>query len=303
MGIHFHQHDQGHDHEPSDIPRVLTRALIVTAAFMGIELVGGILANSLALVSDSAHMLMDVGALLLSLFAYWITRRPSTPSMSFGYHRAEILGAVVSGLLIWLVSGLLIYEAILRLRNPPEVQGAWVFGVALVGLAANLLSMGMLHRSSHASMNVRAAYLHLLSDALGSVGVVISGAVIWFTGWRPIDPIMTLAMAVLMLASSWKLMTEAIGVLMEGAPRGVDPARVQGDLTALPGVIEVHDLHIWTVSTGRLALSVHLISAGQEAILAAANDVLKQKHGIVHTTIQVEHPERFQSERCYDCGR
>jgi cobalt-zinc-cadmium efflux system protein len=317
MGIHLHHdhgdgHDQGHgpDHEhghghrhgPPRVSRALTRALIVTVVFMVVELVGGYLANSLALLSDAGHMLTDVGALCLSLFAHWMSKKPSTPRMSFGYHRAEILGALLSGLVIWLLAGGLIYEAVSRLQSPPEVKGPIVLGVALVGLLANLASMAMLHSSQQSNMNVRAAYLHLITDAMGSVGALVAGAVLMFTGWQIIDPIITLLVAALMLFSSWQLVRDAVVVLMESTPGHLDPGAVLAELQAIPGVREAHDLHIWTVASGRPALSVHLVAADAERVLRAANDLLSERYRIIHTTIQVEHPDHFQSERCYDCA-
>ena len=297
---HDHQHNHGHDHTRA--PQVIVRAIGITVVFMLIELIGGYFSNSLALISDGAHMLTDVGAMLLSLFAIWVSRRPSTSRMSFGYHRAEILGALGSGLLIWMISGLLIFEAILRLRNPPPVQGATVFVIATIGLFANILCMRMLHHARDDNMNVRAAYLHMLSDALGSIGAIVAGLVIWLTGWRPIDPIITFFFAILMLYSSFSLVKEAVGILMESTPPGIDAEQVRRDLQALASVQEAHDLHIWTVSSGRLALSVHLIANGPEDVLNPAMEMLETRYKIVHTTIQVERPDEFQSERCYDCG-
>lgn len=310
---HDDDHDHDHEHEPGPgghfhfgagtAPGVILRAIGITVIFMVIELAGGWIANSLALISDAAHMLTDIGAMLLSLFAIWISRRPSNAVMSFGYQRAEILGALASGLAIWLISGLLVYEAIRRLESPPDVHGPIVFIVALIGLIANLASMRMLHSATGHNMNVRAAYLHMLSDALGSVGAVIAGAILWWTHWRPIDPIITLCFAGLMLVSSWNLVKEAVSILMESTPAGVDPFQVKKDLEAIAGVTEVHDLHIWTVASGKPALSVHLIAAQTgQSLLTAANLLLKEKHGIAHTTIQIERPEEFVSERCYDCA-
>lgn len=304
MSFHTHHHD-GDCASQSDRPDAsvsLKRALWITVAFMFVEAIGGYFANSLALLSDAAHMLTDVGAISLSLFALWVSRRPSTPTMSFGYHRAEILGALASGLAIWLLAGLLSYEAILRLKSPPAVQGPIVFVVAAIGLCANLASMWMLHRNRDENMNIRAAYLHMIADALGSIGALIAGAVLWFTDWRPIDPIVTIFFSLMMLVGSWRLVRESVGVLMESTPAHLDPEEVRRELQALPGVKEAHDLHIWTVSSGRLALSVHLISTEYENVLNSANQVLLDRYGIKHTTIQVEHPERFQSDRCYDCA-
>ncbi|MBI2711930.1 MAG: cation transporter [Bdellovibrio sp.] len=296
-GAHPHLHF-GHTH--TEGPRAITRAMIITLVFMAFEFIGGWFANSLALISDGAHMLTDVGALLLSLFAFWMARRPVTLSMSFGYHRAEILGALTSGLLIWGISGVLIYEAIIRLQSPPEVKGPVVFVVASIGLVANLASMWMLRNAKEENLNTRAAYLHMLSDSLGSVGAIIAGAVLWFSGWQMIDPIMTILFAILMLVSSWSLVKESLNILMESTPAHLNPSAIKRDLEKIQGVEESHDLHIWSVSSGKYALSVHLISKDAE-VLNQANDLLKARYGIVHTTIQVEHPDRFQSERCYDC--
>ncbi len=300
---HSHGHGHGHDHGPAS-PRAIVKAIGITATFMIVEFVGGWWANSLALISDAAHMLTDVGALLLSLFAIWVSRRPVSSTMSFGWHRAEILGALASGLIIWALAGFIVYEAVQRLQNPPEVQGLTVLVIAAVGLAANLVSMRLLHSSKHENMNVRAAYLHMLADTLGSVGAVVAGGVLWLTGWRPIDPIITLLFAGLMLVSSWSLVKEALAVLMESTPSHLDPAKVHAELAGLTGVRECHDLHIWSVSSGRLALSVHLITEGKGSgdVLAAANSLLQEKYGIIHTTIQIENPEEFKSERCYDCA-
>jgi len=305
---HSHSHDCSHSpsghhssHFKGKAPRIILQAILITTFFMGVELVGGWISNSLALISDAAHMLTDVGAMLLSLFALWVARRPVTPSMSFGYHRAEILGALLSGLMIWMISGVLIYEAIIRIQSPPEVQGSIVFVVASIGLAANLASMWMLHGAKDDNLNIKATYLHMLADALGSIGAIIAGGVLWLTDWKPIDPIITIFFAILMLVSSWSLVKEAVGVLMESTPEHLNPLQVKEDLQKIAHVREAHDLHIWAVTSGKTALSVHLVSDSPQLVLAAANELLQSKYGIVHTTIQIEHPDQFQSERCYDC--
>lgn len=300
-----HDHGQGRSHfhfHSSSAPQAIFRAMGVTLLFMVIEAIGGWYSNSLALLSDAAHMLTDVGAMLLSLFAIWVSRRPSTQKMSFGYHRAEILGALVSGLTIWLLAGILVFESFHRLRSPQEVQGGVVSIVATIGLLANILSMRMLHHAQHENMNAKAAYLHMLSDALGSIGAIVAGLVLYFYDWRPIDPIVTIFFSLLMLVSSWELVREAVAVLMESTPSGIDSEAVKLDLQALNQVKEAHDLHIWTVSTGRMALSVHLVTEGpSDQVLRAAMELLESKYGIIHTTIQIEQPATFQSERCYDC--
>jgi cobalt-zinc-cadmium efflux system protein len=225
---HDHDHDHGHSHShfSGAAPQALARAMGVTIVFMFIEFAGGWFANSLALISDAAHMLTDVGAMLLSLLVIWVSRRPSTSKMSFGYHRAEILGALLSGLSIWMIAAGLVYEAVKRLASPPDVQGPIVFVVATIGLVANLASMKLLLATKNENMNVRAAYLHMLSDSLGSVGAIVAGAVLWVTHWRLIDPIVTIGFAILMVVSSWSLIQEAVGILMESTPSGVcSPSR------------------------------------------------------------------------------
>lgn len=291
--------DCSHGHKPTE---ALKKALLVTSFFMIVEFIGGWFANSLALMTDAAHMLTDVGALALSLLTAWVAQRPSNPQMSFGYHRAEILGALFSGLVIWFLSGFLIFEAVLRLSSPPEVQGPLLFGIAVVGFLVNLYSVFTLHGSKADNLNVRAAYLHVIGDMLGSIGAIVAGIVIWQTGWSRIDSIVTIFISVLVLWSAWKLVVEAVGVLMESTPKGVNAQVVQEDLKKVPGVQAIHDLHIWSVSSGKLSLSVHLISAEGEQALQQAKQVLKEKHGISHTTIQVEHPERFDSAQCFDCA-
>ena len=279
----------------------IRRALILVIVFMLVEFFGGLLANSLALISDALHMLTDSAALMLALFAFWIAGRPSTPQMSFGYHRAEILGALTSGLLIWFLTAMLVYEAILRFRVPQEVKGGLLFVIASLGLVVNLISAWMLHSAHSGSLNLRAAYLHVLGDLLGSLGAILAGLIIWVTGWSLIDPLVTFLIAGLLLYGSWKIVAEAVGVLMESTPKGIDPEEVKKALEGLDVVQEVHDLHIWTVSSRILALSTHLVSTHPAEALAKANHTLDTKYGINHTTIQVEHPEKFQSDRCYEC--
>jgi cobalt-zinc-cadmium efflux system protein len=221
--------------------------------------------------------------------------------MSFGYHRAEILGALASGLSVWAIAGFLFFEAIRRLQSPEAVQGPVVFVIAFLGLIANFVNLRTLHGAKDHNMNVKAAYVHVMSDLMASIGAVVAGLVLWLTRWNPIDPIITILVGALMLVNSWSLIREAIKILMESTPSGLDAEKVSEALRKLEGVREVHDLHIWTVASGRLALSVHLISPEGPVVLTRANHVLQEHYGIVHTTIQVEHPDHFQSERCYDC--
>jgi cobalt-zinc-cadmium efflux system protein len=230
-----------------------------------------------------------------------MARWPATPTMSYGYHRAEILGALVSAASLWALSGVLIYESIHRFFQPEVVDGPIVFYIATVGLLANLWMMKILHPAQNHSLNVRAAYLHILGDVLGSVGVIISGIVLWTTHWNLIDPIITILFTLMILRSSGKVIKQTIGILMESTPEGIDPEAVEKALEGLPGVKEVHDLHIWSASHHKIVLSVHLIADTSSDTLGEAHRLLEAQFGIKHMTIQVEDPKRFEPKYCYDC--
>ncbi len=281
--------------------KALHAALWIAVIFMIIEVVGGWLANSLALISDALHMFTDVGALLLGLIVSKIAHRPSTPTMSYGYQRAEILGALVSSVSLWALCGVLTYEAIHRFFQPEEVEGKLVFIVATAGLIANLVMLKLLHPSKGQSLNVRAAYLHVVSDLLGSVGVVISGIILWVFGWNLIDPIITLLFTLFILRGSGKVIRESISILMESTPEGIDPTAVKRALAEVEGVQEVHDLHIWSASVHKVALSVHLVTETPSKVLTQARECLEKTFGICHATIQVEDPKAFEPRYCYDC--
>lgn len=287
---------EGHVHH-----QALHKSLWVALVFMVIEVIGGWIANSLALISDALHMFTDVGALLLGIVVSHLARRPATPAMSYGYQRAEILGALASSVSLWALSGVLIYESIHRFFEPVDVQGPIVFIIATVGLTANLMMMKFLHPSQGHSLNVKAAYLHVLGDLLGSIGVILSGLLIWITHWNPIDPIITILFTLMILRSSGKVILETISVLMESTPPNIDPEAVLKTLEQIAGVKEVHDLHIWSASPHKVALSVHLIANPNADVLAAAHRQIEAKHGIRHMTIQVEDPQRFEPRYCYDC--
>lgn len=297
-----HGHTHGHSHG-SRSELALKRALFVTLAFAGVELAGGLLSNSLALVSDSFHMITDSGALGLSLFVAWVSRRKAPEEYTYGFQRVEILGALLNGLLIWLVAGILIFESIDRFKHPADVNGPWVLWIATVGLAANLLSLFFLHRSSKENLNVKSAYLHVITDSVGSVGAIIAGAVITLTGYRQIDPIITVLLSLLMCWSSWRLVREAVEILLERSPTHLRMDEVQAALSGLAGVKEVHDLHVWTLSSGSIALSVHLVSSitNSSEILHEAIHILEARFEITHTTIQVEPEHSVVAEHCLGC--
>jgi cobalt-zinc-cadmium efflux system protein len=290
-----------HDHGKHVHGKALNKALAIACLFMIVEVVGGIIANSLALISDALHLFTDVGALILSLIVLKITHLPSTPKMSYGYHRAEILGALASALSLWVLCGVLIYEAIVRLISPPEVKGPIVFIIASIGLIANLMMMRTLHSSQKDSLNVRAAYLHIIGDLLGSIGVILSGAILWFTGWNPIDPIVSILFSLGIVYGSIKIIRHTTSILMESTPEGIDPQAIQQDLLSIAGVKEVHDLHIWAVSAQKIALSTHLVATNTHSALKEAHQLIEKKYHIHHMTIQVEDPAHFEPRFCYDC--
>lgn len=278
-------------------------ALVVTAAVCLAEVVGGWLTNSLALLSDAAHVLSDVAALGLSLFALWICTRQASESKTFGYYRAEILAALLNGVALWVIVFFVGLEAWRRLWDPAPVAGAGMLAVALFGLAANAVVALRLRPHGAHSLNLRGAYLHVVSDLLGSVGAVAAGLVILVTGWTAADAIASALIAVLVVASSWKLVREAVDVLMEAVPAHVDIDRLRQALERVPGTDEVHDLHVWSLTTGRYALSAHAVvcagadrDGGYDRILAEMADLCARDFSIEHVTIQIEHESRRAAE-------
>lgn len=288
-----HPHDHAHDHARALGVRGLTLVLAITAAFMVAEFVGGWLSNSLALVADAAHMLTDAASLALALFAVWFARRPATAAKTYGYARSEILAALVNGAGLLVIAAFIVYEAWSRLRHPEPIQTGIMAGVAAAGMLANIASAVILHRSAGESLNVRGAYLHVLSDLLGSAGAVVAALVIMATGWVAADPILSLAVAVLIVFSSWKLLRESVDVLLEAVPAHIDLAEVRRAIDDVPGVDDVHDLHVWTVTSGFLAMSGHCVVAepkGSQQILREIHHRMRERFGIHHATIQLEWP-------------
>ena len=303
-GVHRHSqhpHDaRGHGHDAHG-PRAashrpalhaLAAALALTAAYALVEAFGGWLAGSLALLSDAGHMATDAAALGLALFAQWVARRPPSPRASYGYARAEVLAAFVNALALLLLVGFIVVEAIRRIATPAPVAGAMVLGLASVGLAVNVVVAWMLSRAS-SSMAARAAFLHVVSDALGSIAAIVAGAVILTTGWTPIDPLLSLLTAVLILRATWQLLAQTTGVLMEGVPAHLDYEEIGKALTAIPGVSGVHDLHVWLMTSHEAALSAHVTIDSGEAwlsILDAARHMLAARFAIDHVTLQPSWP-------------
>ena len=279
--------------------RALASALVLTLCYMGVEIVGGWATNSLALVSDAFHMFTDAIALGLGLFGLWIAEQPATESKTYGYHRAEILVALLNGLVLWLVVLGVFWEAWQRALHPPDVHGGGVLGVAAVGLGVNLVAAWLLSGAASSNLSVRGALLHVLSDLLGSVGVIASGIVILATGWNAADSVASVIIAVLILASSFGLIREAVDVLMEAVPRHIDLEDLRRTLEEVAGATEVHDLHVWSLTTGHCALSAHAVVEGAEAsdrVLQEMSDLLAERFGIHHVTIQLEMQNRRHAE-------
>ena len=292
-----HKHDEGHGHEGHDHTRgadrrSLTVVLALTATFMVVEVIGGLLTGSLALIADAGHMLSDAASVALALFAFWLADRPATPSRSFGYKRAEILAALFNGATLVAISVWIFIEAARRFADPPEVLAAPMIIVAVLGLIVNLVSALILSRSSGESLNMQGALRHVLADLLGSVGAIAAAIVILATGWRYADPLISVGIGVLVLLSSRKLLRDSINILLESSPSGIDANAVGRSMAAAPGVVEVHDLHVWTITSGFPALSAHILVSKDEDCHARRRDlesVLREEFGITHTTLQVDH--------------
>ena len=271
---------------------MLVVVLALTAAFAAVEVVGGVLTGSLALVADAGHMLSDTLAIGLAVVAIGMARRPSTPRRSFGFQRAEIIAAFVNGLTLLLVGGWIVWEAVQRFREPPEIEGGWMLVVALVGLGVNSVAAAILARSGRESLNVEAVFRHVLADLLGSAGVIVAALVVLGTGWTLVDPIVSLAIAALIAASAWGVLRDSTGILMEATPSGVDPDAIAGAIVEVTGVASVHDLHVWRITSGFDALSAHVLVGRGEDCHQRRRDieqVLRDRFGITHTTLQVDH--------------
>lgn len=273
--------------------RRLWWVLGITSFFMVAEVVGGVLANSLALLADAGHMLTDVAAVGLAIFVAWIAQRPATAEKTYGYVRFEILAALLNGSVLFVIAGLILWEAFKRMGAPPVVEPRILFGVATAGLIANLVSLRILHHGHEHSLNVRGAYLHVMSDMLGSVGAIVAGVVIMLTGWSVVDPMVSVLVAVLILISAWRLVRESVDVLLEAVPPHLVLGEVERELSTVPNVTGVHDLHVWTVTSGVIAMSGHVVvpeSRFNQRVLATAQARMA-KLGIHHVTVQIEREE------------
>jgi len=268
----------------------LLRVLLLTGTFMVVEVIAGFLAGSLAVLADAGHMLTDVVALSLSAFALWVAGKPSTPENTYGYHRAEILAAVVNAVVLLLLATWILYEAYDRFGEPSQVLGLPMLLVGLVGLAVNLASLKLLDGHADESLNLRSAYLEVVSDAISSLGVILGGAIILTTGWVLIDPLLSVGISFFIVWRTWALLSQAVHVLMEGVPAGVDAREVGRAMADVPGVKGIHDLHIWTITSGLDALSSHVVvpvGEDRDAVLQHLQQLLAEQFGIEHVTLQI----------------
>jgi cobalt-zinc-cadmium efflux system protein len=306
MGAHHHHH-AGSDRTAGMTALGANRgrlflALLLSLLYMVAEVVGGLVTGSLALLADAAHMLSDSAALGLGLFAAWIARRPADSRKTYGYYRTEILAALVNGATLVAISMFIFMEAFERWREPRPVEGGTMMAIAAGGLLVNLAMLWILSKGRDESLNVRGAWLHVLTDTLGSVQAIAAGFLIWTWGWNWADPLASVLIGLLVIYSSWGLLKEVVSVLMEGAPAHIDVDEIRDAICGLAGVISVHDLHVWTITSGLESLSAHVVVGSRPAaeVLTEIRLMLRKRFGIAHQTIQIE-PRGFREHRPLDC--
>ena len=274
--------------------RRLTAALTLIAGYMVAEIIGGLLSGSLALLADAGHMLTDAASLGLAMVAMHVAKRPVSATRTFGYHRFEILAALLNALTLLLIAAWVIVEAFHRFRDMPDLEGGLILAIGGVGLVVNLLTAWILHPAAGHSLNVEGAFQHVMADLLGSVGVVVSGSLIWAFGWTLADPIVSVIIGLLILRSTWQLLAKVIHVLLEGAPAHIDVPRLCREMEAVDGVVRIHDVHVWTITQGYDALAAHVLvdrdypGSALEPLLRRLRAIASSDFGIQHITIQVE---------------
>lgn len=286
---HGHAHDHHHHREASK--QALLLVLFLSLGYLFVEVIGGYLTNSLALLADAGHMFTDVAALALSFGAMWFASRPPTPKRSFGYYRLEILAALMNGALLIVVAGGILYEMGTRVSHPPVVNALPMMGIASGGLLVNLLGAWILMKSAKENLNVRGALAHVIGDALGSVGAIAAGFMMWRFGWFLADPVISGLVGVLVLRSAWGLVTNSVDILLQSTPFHIDPAEVVHTIEGIDGVVASHDLHIWTVTSGMITLTCHIVIDELHRsmeVLAELKAALHERFGIEHATVQVE---------------
>ena len=269
----------------------LKAALVLTASFMVVQAVGGLVTGSLALLADSAHMLTDAGGLALALIAIRFAERPATPQKTYGYVRLEILSALLNAVVLLLLTIFILYEAADRFLNPPPIMAGPMLAVAVLGLAVNLASMKLLAAGSSESLNVKGAYFEVMSDMLGSLGVIIAALIVMFTGWRLADPIVGAGIGLFIIPRTWSLLKQAVHILMEGTPPEIDLVLLEKTIKEIAGVVSIHDLHVWTITSGLDSMSCHVVIADMtraRETLLAVNETMKSQFNLTHTTIQIE---------------
>ncbi len=293
---HSHDHGNGHHHDhgvsaDSD-PRWLSIALALIVAFMAAEVVVGLLAHSLALITDAAHMLTDAASIVLALIAIRLSKRPARGQYTYGYKRAEILSAQANGITLLLLAAWFVYEGVQRLIHPPDVEGPLVFVTALIGIVVNVIAAWCISRANRTSLNVEGAFQHILNDLYAFIGTAIAGAVVWLAGYPRADAIAALVVAALMLKAGWALVRESGRIFLEAAPAHLDPDAIGASIVATPQVTEVHDLHVWVITSGQPSLSAHILVDDRADCHAVRSDIERALHddfGIEHTTLQVDH--------------
>jgi cobalt-zinc-cadmium efflux system protein len=309
MDDNHHDHS-GHSHalSPEADRRYLTAALVLIAGFMAVEVVIGVIAGSMALISDAGHMLTDAVSLVLALIAMRLAARPARGHLTYGLKRAEILSAQVNGITLLLLGAILGYESVRRLITPPEVEGGLVLGTALTGIAVNIVAVWLIGKANRSSLNVEGAFQHLLNDLWAFIGTAVAGLVVLLTGFMRADALASLVVVVLMLKAGYGLVRASCKILLEAAPASLDPERIGRELAAWPGVAEVHDLHIWTITSGYPALSAHVLvhkDLDCHNTRTLLQHHLSAEYGIQHTTLQTDHvldaPEQASAEaHCAD---
>lgn len=298
---HEHQHGHSHNHSHNANRKALTISFILIAGFMFVEFIGGYLTNSLALISDAGHMLSDAVALGLSLSALIFGARSATPSKTYGYKRFEILAALLNGIVLVLLAVFICKEAIERLSAPPHVIGQGMMIISIIGLLINIIVAWILHSqgSTKENLNIRSAFLHVIGDLLGSVGAIIAAVLIMLFGWYIADPIASMIVSLLVLYSGWNILKESINILMEAKPTNIDSDKVTELLKSIDGVQDIHDLHIWMITSEFTSMTVHLHvkeNADRDQILDQAKHIMQEKYGIKHVTIQIEGRELCPNE-------
>jgi len=302
---HEHEHGQGHSHAHAAAggKQGLLIALFITFVMMVVEIIGGLLSNSLALLSDAGHMFTDTLALALSFFAMKFAELPATEKRTFGFYRLEILAALLNGVILVLISLYIIYQAYQRILAPQPVEGTLMLVVATIGLIVNIIGALVLVKHHETSLNIRGAFLHIIGDAISSLGVIIGGIVIYYSGWYLIDPLLSILIALGIIVGAWGLMTESVSILLESAPSHINIATIAGEIEKISGVQEAYHIHVWTITSGVYALSAHVLIddrlvSGSRALLDAIRAMLSGKFKILHSTIQLECEKCDMSPSC-----